>query len=104
MKVDEEGLEELLSLDLLLLMWWESSESHMTSSNEPLLRVSRRPMDPPTWHLIASPSLMICLAATAEERWMGSMKMLSVSASETIEYLKEEGIMWDDLGEHLNGR
>jgi hypothetical protein len=36
------------------------------------------------------PSLMICLAATVEERWIGSMKMLSVSASETMEYLREK--------------
>lgn len=35
----------------------------------------------------SGPSWMICLAATAEERWMGSIKMLSVSASETTEYL-----------------
>jgi hypothetical protein len=33
---------------------------------------------------------MICLAATVEERWIGSMKMLSVSASETMEYLREK--------------
>lgn len=46
---------------------------------------------PPSARLYASllPSLMICLAATAEERWMGSMKMLSVSASETTEYLRK---------------
>lgn len=49
--------------------------------------------------LAVLPSLMICLAATAEERWMGSMKMLSVSASETTEYLGEKGIhVGDKLG------
>lgn len=47
-----------------------------------------------TQMVVVLPSLMICLAATAEERWMGSMKMLSVSASETTEYLGENGPMW----------
>lgn len=33
------------------------------------------------------PSLMICLAATEDDRWIGSMKMLSVSVSDITEYL-----------------
>lgn len=38
-------------------------------------------------HFLLLPSLIICLAATADDRWIGSMNMLSVSVSDIIEYL-----------------
>lgn len=38
-------------------------------------------------YIVLLPSLMICLAATADDRWIGSMKMLSVSVSDITEYL-----------------
>lgn len=38
-------------------------------------------------YIVLLPSLMICLAATADDRWIGSMRMLSVSASDITEYL-----------------
>lgn len=41
-------------------------------------------------HSTSSPSLMIFLAATADDRWMGSMKMLAASELEMVENLDSE--------------
>lgn len=38
-------------------------------------------------YIVLLPSLMICLAATVDDRWIGSMKMLSVSVPDITEYL-----------------
>lgn len=39
-----------------------------------------------------SPSLMIFLAAMADDRWMGSMKMLAASEPEMVENLDSEAM------------
>lgn len=41
-------------------------------------------------HSTSSPSLMIFLAAMADDRWMGSMKMLAESDLEIVENLDSE--------------
>lgn len=41
-------------------------------------------------HSTSSPSLMIFLAATADDRWMGSIKMLAASEPEIAENLDSE--------------
>lgn len=38
----------------------------------------------------SSPSLMIFLAATADDRWMGSIKMLAASEPEIVENLDSD--------------
>lgn len=43
-------------------------------------------------HSTPSPSLMIFLAATPEDRWMGSMKMLAASEPEMAENLDSETV------------
>lgn len=49
-----------------------------------------RPLLAVCGHSTSSPSLMIFLAATADDRWMGSMKMLAASEPETVENLDSE--------------
>lgn len=51
--------------------------------------------------VLLSPSLMICLAAMAEERWMGSMKMLAASEPEIMENLDSEAM--EKLRERSSG-
>lgn len=77
-KVDEE-LEELSSLDLILLLWWEAHEKHINTFQwaTHFPRVSRWPMDSPSSHLASNgprlllPSLYHCLESrlgTSEEK------------------------------------
>lgn len=47
---------------------------------------------PPACWTPLSPSLMIFLAAMADERWMGSMKMLSASEPDTTENLDSDSM------------
>lgn len=49
------------------------------------------------------PSLMICFAATAEERWMGSMNMLSASEPEIMEKRSDAVDKRSDTLEKLEG-
>lgn len=47
--------------------------------------------------LYVSPSLMIFLAAMADDRWMGSMKILAASEPEIVENLDSDNM--EKLGE-----
>lgn len=49
-----------------------------------------RPLLDVHWHSTSSPSLMIFLAAMADDRWMGSIKMLAASEPEIAENLDSE--------------
>lgn len=81
-------------LHLLSSMRWAALDKHVCPFYWDPCKSLQMLVGPPFAHSDVSilPSLMICLAATAEERWMGSMKMLSVSVSETTEYLREKDI------------